>query len=140
MRSLVVSYDDIARRAVAFAHEEGASLGFVATEHILVGLLRAGGGVSDAMVRAGLTAPALRLAARGRSGPPQRGMSGAFTAVAHQALYDALRISREDARGRVRSEHLLRAIVADPRSRASRCLARLGVEPRVLLERMLAPA
>jgi transposase-like protein len=130
-----------ARAAVQLAGEEATALGAVqlGSEHLLLGILRAGDGVAAAALRAaGVTLDGARLAAtptlagddNGR-GPDDR--ASAVTRYARQVFADAMRHAAGDRGHVIAVADLLRAALGDPDGGASRTLAALGVSPDVVL-------
>jgi hypothetical protein len=120
-----------ARDAIVLAQEEARALNhnYVGTEHILLGLMGAEGGLAARLlavvgVQANAVRSALeeRLVGRGATEPPPGPLS--FTPRSKKALELAVREAKEDRSVHVRSEHLLLGIAR----------VREGVAARVLQE------
>jgi ATP-dependent Clp protease ATP-binding subunit ClpA len=117
------------------------------TQHLLLGLLHAGGAAS-VLDRLGVTRDKVR-AANARLFEPAMiaGEDGHERRVvgdgeAEQALIDAGRLAARRGQSQFRTEHLLFCIALDPGSAARRVLGDLGVEPARIkkeLEEWIAP-
>ncbi len=117
------------------------------TQHLLLGLLHAGGAAS-VLDRLGVTRDKVR-AANARLFEPAMiaGEDGHERRVvgdgeAEQALIDARRLAARRGQSQFRTEHLLFCIALDPGSAARRVLGDLGVEPARIkkeLEEWIAP-
>ena len=117
------------------------------TQHLLLGLLHAGGAAS-VLDRLGVTRDKVR-AANARLFEPAMiaGEDGQERRVvgdgeAEQALIDAGRLAARRGQSQFRTEHLLFCIALDPGSAARRVLGDLGVEPARIkkeLEEWIAP-
>ena len=117
------------------------------TQHLLLGLLHAGGAAS-VLDRLGVTRDKVR-AANARLFEPAMiaGEDGHERRVvgdgeAEQALIDAGRLAARRGQSQFRTEHLLFCIALDPGSAARRVLGDLGVEPGRIkkeLEEWIAP-
>ena len=125
-----------ARTAVALAQEEAEEHfghNYIGTEHLLLGLLRAeGGGAAQALGALGVTLDRAReelarVIGEGRGAECPRGRQIPFTPRAKRALEQALREARSRRHGRIGTEHVLLALVADEEGVAARILAELGV-------------
>jgi ATP-dependent Clp protease ATP-binding subunit ClpA len=123
-----------ARAAVQLATEEAAALGAprMGSEHLLLGILRAGDGTAAAALRrAGVTLEAARIAAQptlAGEEPP----SGGITAYARRVFNEALRAAAADPSHMITVTDLLRAALRDPSGGACRTLDALGVSPRAI--------
>lgn len=117
------------------------------TQHLLLGLLHAGGAAS-VLDRLGVTRDKVR-AANARLFEPAMiaGEDGHERRVvgdgeAEQALIDARRLAARRGQSQFRTEHLLFCIALDPGSAARRVLGDLGVDPARIkkeLEEWIAP-
>jgi hypothetical protein len=124
-----------ARDAIVLAQEEARALNhnYVGTEHILLGLLGAEGGLAArALAALGVEASAVRsaleerLVGRGAAEPPPGPLS--FTPRSKKALEFAARAAKEDRSVHVRSEHLLLGIARVREGLAARILQELGAD------------
>ena len=124
-----------ARAAVQLAAEEAAGLGAarMGSEHLLLGILRAGDGFAAATLRAhGVTLDNARAAAQPtlaeeREDPEDP--TPAVTAYARRVFGEALRHAAADPGHLIQVGDLLRAALRDPRGGACRTLGALGVDP-----------
>ena len=124
-----------ARDAIVLAQEEARALNhnYVGTEHILLGLLGAEGGLAARLLAAiGVEANAVRsaleerLVGRGATEPPPGPLS--FTPRSKKGLELAVREAKEDRSVHVRSEHLLLGIARLREGLAARVLRELGAD------------
>ncbi len=134
-------FTDRARRAVVLAQEEARQLGHdhVGTEHILLGMLRDGGGVgASALALLGITREAVRdaVAAAAQGG---RAASGPipFTARAKRSLELALREALQLGFDYIGTEHILLGLIHDDASTAARTLTLLGAGPGEVRQRVI---
>ncbi|NUW42044.1 Clp protease N-terminal domain-containing protein [Nonomuraea rhodomycinica] len=126
-------FTDRARNVVVLSQEEARMLNHdhLGTEHILLGLIREGGGVGAAvLVGTGLTLDEARRQVeesqgRGRSATPER---LAFTPPAIQVLQGANQESLQRGLDYVGTEHILLALVRDSESVAARLLVKHGAD------------
>ena len=122
-----------ARAAVQLATEEASALGAarMGSEHLLLGILRAGDGVGSAALRAnGVTLEAARAAAQptlASDEPPAEGQY-AVTAYARRVFGEALRQAAADPSHVISVADLLGAALRDPRGGACRTLEALSVD------------
>jgi hypothetical protein len=122
-----------ARTAVRFARKEARALGMatLGSEHLLLGVLRAGGATGEALRELGVTLDAARTGALptltdvpGASEPAERrGISTYVRRVLAQSLREA--VARGD--GYIGTDHLLLAALGDPSGGAARTLEAIGV-------------
>jgi Clp amino terminal domain, pathogenicity island component len=133
------------RDAIVLAQEEARALNhnYVGTEHILLGLLSAEGGLAARLLAViGVEANAVRsaleerLVGRGATEPPPGPLS--FTPRSKKALELALREAKEDRSVHVRSEHLLLGIARVREGLAARVLRDLGADYDDLQSRLRA--
>jgi transposase-like protein len=124
-----------ARAAVQLAAEEAAALGAarMGSEHLLLGILRAGDGFAAAALRAhGVTLENARAAAQptlaGEHHEPDD-PTPAVTAYARRVFGEALRHAAAEPGHLIQVGDLLRAALRDPRGGACQTLTALGVDP-----------
>jgi hypothetical protein len=122
-----------ARAAVQLAGEEAAALGAVrmGSEHLLLGILRAGDDVAAAALRAhGVTLDGARAAAQptlALDEPPPEERASQVTAYARRVFNDALREAAADRAHVIGVADLLRSALSDPGGGACRTLDALDV-------------
>jgi ATP-dependent Clp protease ATP-binding subunit ClpA len=120
-----------ARAAVQLATEEASALGAtqMGSEHLLLGILRAGDGVGAAVLRAnGVTLDAARIAAQPTLANDHEPPEGQVTAYARRVFGEALRHAAADPGHVIGVGDLLRAALDDPRGGACRTLEALSVD------------
>jgi ATP-dependent Clp protease ATP-binding subunit ClpC len=137
--SMFERFTDRARRVVVLAQEEARMLNhdYVGTEHILVALIREGGGIAaQALQSLGITAEAARqqveeVVGRGQT-DPQRGHLP-FTPRAKKTLELALREALQLGHNYIGTEHILLGLIREGESKgtspATQVLNGLGVDP-----------
>ena len=129
-----------ARTSVAMAHEVANDLGhgFLGTEHLLVGLFRAGGVASEALTSAfGVTEETVMLRIEEKVGrgtgaetPKQRQGRVTFTPKAKKTLERSLQEALKLGHDYIGTEHILLAIMSSaPDAVARVILEEAGVEP-----------
>lgn len=126
-----------ARHAVHLAREEAAAAGArgVASEHLLLGVLRSGGRACRALEADGVTAEAARacLRAGGEAAHPlRREQDGAGRTV----LAEAAEIARAREASFVEAEHIVLAALNGRDGGALRAITALGVAPAGLRQRL----
>ena len=128
-----------ARRAIQLARDEAATTGArtVASEHLLIGVLRSGGSASVALEAGGVNAEAARRCIRRvngtRNGDGERAEeNGAVRAV----LAEAAKIARERGSRYVEADDLALAALDGPDDGARRAITALGLKPRAVRERL----
>jgi hypothetical protein len=133
-----------ARRSVAFSREEAGALGspVVGTEHLLLGLLRDAAGLpAQALSVLGISIDHARdrveqlggrAAPRGRSASSRLPLSKRARETLEQSLREAVDLGHQH----LGSEHILRALVRDEKSGASRTLTDLGMSAEAVLEQL----
>jgi ATP-dependent Clp protease ATP-binding subunit ClpC len=134
-------FTDRARRAVVLAQEEARELGHdhVGTEHILLGMLRDGGGVAvSALTSLGITREAARaaVAAIVAPGPAPRARIP-FTPRAKRSLELGLREALQLGYDYIGTEHILLGLIHNDKSMAARTLVGLGAEPDAIRQRVI---
>jgi hypothetical protein len=127
-----------ARAAVQLASEEAAALGArrMGSEHLLLGILRAGDSVASAALRAGgITLETARMAAQptlvGEEPPDDR--ASQVTSYARKVFTDALRAAAAEPGHVIAVTDLLKSALSDPNGGACRTLDALGVSPQAVL-------
>ena len=132
-----VNFTQRAQTALRLAQESAAELGhgYVGTEHLLLGLLREGGGVAARVLQsAGLEAETVRTAilrAVGSGIPgalPSQGLTPRFRHIIELALAHAGRLGQDY----VGTEHLLLGLLQEGEGVAIRVLSACGQDPRRL--------
>ena len=137
------SFVQDARRAVALAQEEVRELGHteVGTEHLLLGLLRLGGGLADAVAKPPLAihVDVVRRHVVGLRPATAKPPSGQipFTPGAKQALEQALREALALKDRHIGPEHVLLGIVAVEDDPGARILDELGGDANTLRAALL---
>jgi hypothetical protein len=126
-----------ARHAVRLAREEAADSGarHVASEHLLLGVLRSGGATSSALEAVGVTAEGARQCVRAADGALDRSrgdLSGAVGTVLEQAS----EIARARHASYVEADHIVLAALNGPDGGAPRAIAALGVTQRAVRRRL----
>jgi hypothetical protein len=138
-----------ARAAVQLAGEEATALGAVqmGSEHLLLGILRAGDAQAAGSLRAaGVTLDGARaaatptLAAQAENGVEADDRASAVTRYARVVFGDALRQAAAQPDHSIGVADLLRAALRDPNGGACRTLAALGVRPDQVLSSLARPA
>jgi hypothetical protein len=131
-----------ARAAVQLAGEEATALGAaqMGSEHLLLGILRAGDAQAAAALRAaGVTLDGARAAATptlatpAANGAEAEDRASAVTRYARVVFGEALRHAAAQPGHSISVSDLLRAALRDPDGGASRTLAALGVRPDVVI-------
>jgi ATP-dependent Clp protease ATP-binding subunit ClpC len=134
-------FTDRARQAVVLAQEEARELGHdhVGTEHILLGMLRDGGGVAaSALTSLGVTREAARDAVSAAvSVSPAPSARIPFTGRAKRSLELALREALQLGCDYIGTEHILLGLIHNDSSTAARTLAGLGAQPEVVRQRVI---
>jgi ATP-dependent Clp protease ATP-binding subunit ClpA len=127
-----------ARAAVQLAGEEATALGAarMGSEHLLLGILRAGGAVAVEALRGnGVTLENARAAAQptlaGEEPPDDR--SSQLTVYARRVFTEALRVAAADPSHVIGVADLLRSALSDESGGACRTLDALGVSPEAVL-------
>lgn len=136
-------FSDRSRRVLALAQEEARLLhhGFVGTEHLLLGLVREGGGIAArALDSLGVTLEGVRAGVEDTV-PPSAGPSATasppFTSRAKKALELALHEEQQLGDEDIGTEHLLLGIVRQGDGVAAQVLVGLGVDLDEVRRRVL---
>ena len=143
--SMFERFTDRARRIVVLAQEEARMLNhdYVGTEHILVALIREGGGIAaQALQSLGITEEAARqqveeVVGRGQA-DPQRGHFP-FTPRAKKTLELALREALQLGHNYIGTEHILLGLIREGEgtSPATQVLNGLGVDPNRVRQQVI---
>jgi ATP-dependent Clp protease ATP-binding subunit ClpA len=123
-----------ARHAIQLARDEAIAEGSaaVASEHLLLGVLRSGGGPCRALEAEGITPQALRSCLRTAEDPP----GGPVAAGGRAVLTEAAQIARARHTPCVEAEHIVLAALNGPDGGALRAITALGVTPAAVRERL----
>ncbi|MBQ7725551.1 MAG: ATP-dependent Clp protease ATP-binding subunit, partial [Clostridia bacterium] len=122
-----------ANEAINQAINAAETLGhtYVGSEHLLLGMLRIGGGVAAALLtKSGVTAEKIEELIRSRigCGTPTRLSPDYFTPRAKHVLENAMAVCSQIGKKFVGTEHLLMGILSDGDNYAVRFLEELGVD------------
>ena len=136
-------FTDRARRVVVLAQEEARMLNhdYVGTEHILLGLVREGGGVAaQALESLGITEESARQQVEEIAGPgqpgPQRGHLP-LTPRAKKILQLSMREAIALGHAYIGTEHILLGLVREDDGVAVRVLNNLGVDPNRVRQQVI---
>lgn len=127
-----------ARRVVALAQEAAAELGHgrVGTEHLLLGVLRAGDdAVGPVLAEHGIALEALQERVAALDPGPRR--RSPFSRAAKRALEQSLREAKALGDRFIGTEHILLALAADERAGSLVLLRELGADPDALRASLL---
>jgi ATP-dependent Clp protease ATP-binding subunit ClpA len=124
------------RRAVQLACHEADAAGAdgAASEHLLLGVLRSGGGTSVALEAIGVTGDAVRKCITGATAIPGRG--GEADAAGRAVLAQAAEIARARNARYVDPEHIVLAALDGEDGGAARAVTAIGVTPASVRERL----
>jgi ATP-dependent Clp protease ATP-binding subunit ClpA len=137
--SMFERFTDRTRRVLVLAQEEARMLNrdYVGTEHILVALIREGGGIAaQALQSLGITEEAARqqveeIVGRGQTDPQRRHLP--FTPRAKKTLELALREALQLGHNYIGTEHILLGLIREGEGKgtspATQVLNGLGVDP-----------
>ena len=136
-------FTDRARRVVVLAQEEARMLNhdYVGTEHILVALIREGGGVAaHALESLGITEEAARqqveeIIGRGQQDPPRGHIP--FTPRAKKTLQLSMREAIALGHAYIGTEHILLGLVRLGEGPAMQVLNGLGVDPNRVRQQVI---
>ena len=125
-----------AETAIEQARDAACLLGhsYIGTEHLLLGIVREGGGLGARVLRErGLDEPVLRaavekVAGAGAPGMPEQGLTLGARKAIEKAVADADALGH----GYVGTEHILLGILRQPECSGTRAIAAAGVEPNEL--------
>ncbi|MEV1198412.1 Clp protease N-terminal domain-containing protein [Microbispora rosea] len=126
-------FTDRARQVVILSQNEARTLGHgsIDTEHILLGLLREGGGLAaQVLTSLGLSLEDVRLRVKeivghGQSAPPE---FLPYTAAAGAVLQSSNQESVQRGHDRIGTEHILLALLRDRESVAAQILVACGLD------------
>jgi len=126
-------FSDEARRVVVLAQEEARMLNhnYIGTEHILLGLIREGGGVAARTLESlGISLDAVRQQVEEIIGRGQQAPSGhiPFTPRAKKVLELSLRESLQLGHGYIGTEHILFGLLREGDGVGAQVLVRLGAD------------
>jgi len=126
-------FTDRARRVVVCAQEEARALDhdYIGTEHILLGLVREGGGVAvKALESLGISLETVRQRVEEIIGRGQHTPSGhiPFTPRAKKVMELSLRESRQLGHNYIGTEHILLGLISEGDGVAAQVLTSLGAE------------
>ena len=126
-------FTDRARRVVVLAQEEARMLNhnYIGTEHILLGLIREGGGVAaKALESFGIRQEAVRRQVEEIIGEGQQAPSGhiPFTPRAKKVLELALREALQLGHNYIGTEHILLGLIREGNGVAAQVLVKLGAD------------
>ena len=127
-------FTDRARRVVVLAQEEARMLdhSHIGTEHILLGLIREGGGVAaKALESLGISLQAVRQQVGEIVGRGQQAPSGhiPFTPRAKKVLELSLREALQLGHNYIGTEHILLGLIREGDGVAAQVLVKLGADP-----------
>ena len=126
--------DDAAKRVLGLAEEEARQMrhDWIGTEHMLIALLRADGVAQRALQELGVTLDAVRAGVFKAVPPRETDVAEiSVTPRVKTLLGKAITLAAPVA-DRVKPQHLLLALVADPDGIGSQVLTQLGVTPEKL--------
>lgn len=128
-----ISLSSHARRAVQLAGEEAAAAGApgVASAHLLLGVLRSGGGVSRALEAEGVSHAAARRCLSADATP-----HGAEDGAGRAVLVDAAEIARARHSPCIEVDHIVLAALNGADGGALRAITALGVTPAAVRDRL----
>jgi ATP-dependent Clp protease ATP-binding subunit ClpA len=137
-------FTDRARHVLVLAQEEARMLNHdhVGTEHVLLALIREGGGVAaQALKSLGVTEEAARQQVEQITGPgqagPQPGHDLAFTPGARKTLQLSLREAIALGHGYLGTEHILLGLIRDGEGVAMQVLNGLDVDPNRVRQQVI---
>ncbi|GAB3131410.1 Clp protease N-terminal domain-containing protein [Microbispora hainanensis] len=127
-------FTDRARQVVILSQNEARTLGHysIDTEHILLGLLREGGGLAaQVLTSLGLSLEDVRLRVKETvgHGRPATAEHLPFAPAAHAVLQGSNEESVRRGHDRIGTEHILLALLRDRETVAARVLVACGADP-----------
>ena len=134
-------FTERAQQALAKAQEAAGSFGhsYIGSEHLLLGLLREGGGpAAKALVAAGVTDEALvkQIEDLSGRGTPDASAPQGMTPRTKRIIELSIRAAAQMGTGYVGTEHLLLGILNEGQNVALTALANLKVTPQMLVEKL----
>jgi ATP-dependent Clp protease ATP-binding subunit ClpC len=126
-------FTDRARRVVVLAQEESRLLrhDYIGTEHLLLGLVKAGEGAgATALTELGVSPSAVRHQVESMVGPGEQAPGGhvPFTPRAKKVVELSLREAQQLGDGFIGTEHLLLGMLREGEGVAAQILMKLGVD------------
>lgn len=134
-------FTERAQQALAKAQEAAGSFGhsYIGSEHLLLGLLREGGGpAAKALAAAGVTDDALvkQIEDLSGRGTPDSTAPQGMTPRTKRIIELSIRAASQMGTGYVGTEHLLLGILNEGQNVALTALANLKVTPQMLVEKL----
>ena len=134
-------FTERARQALTLAQEAAASFGhsYIGSEHLLLGLLREGGGpAAKALVAAGVTDEALvkQIEELSGRGTPDAAAPQGMTPRTKRIVELSVQSANEMGTGYVGTEHLLLGILREGQNVALTALANLKITPEILVRKL----
>src|SRR6202050_1430260 len=135
-------FTDRARRVAVLAQEEARMLNhdYIGTEHILLGLIREGGGVAaKALESLGISLEAVRQQVGEIIGQGQQASSGhiPFTPRAKKVLELSLREALQLGHNYIGTEHILLGLIREGDGVAAQVLVKLGADPSRIRQQVI---
>jgi ATP-dependent Clp protease ATP-binding subunit ClpA len=126
------------RQAIRLAREEAAAAGArgLSSGHLLLGVLRSGGGTSSALEAGGVTADATRRCLRSDGDGDSPGDPTGTAETAKAVLAEAAQIARARHARSIEADHLVLAALNGPDGGARRAVTALGVTPAAVRRRL----
>ena len=134
-------FTERARQALTLAQEAAASFGhsYIGSEHLLLGLLREGGGpAAKALAAAGVTDEALvkQIEELSGRGTPDAAAPQGMTPRTKRIVELSVQSANEMGTGYVGTEHLLLGILREGQNVALTALANLKITPEILVRKL----
>ena len=134
-------FTERARQALTLAQEAAASFGhsYIGSEHLLLGLLREGGGpAAKALTAAGVTDEALvhQIEELSGRGTPDSTAPQGMTPRTKRIVELSVQSANEMGTGYVGTEHLLLGILREGQNVALTALANLKITPEILVRKL----
>ena len=134
-------FTERAQQALAKAQQAAGSFGhsYIGSEHLLLGLLREGGGpAAKALAAAGVTDEALekQIEALSGRGTPDASAPQGMTPRTKRIIELSIQSAAQMGTGYVGTEHLLLGILREGQNVALTALANLKVTPQALLDKL----
>ena len=134
-------FTERARQALTLAQEAAASFGhsYIGSEHLLLGLLREGGGpAAKALSAAGVTDEALvkQIEELSGRGTPDAAAPQGMTPRTKRIIELSVQSANEMGTGYVGTEHLLLGILREGQNVALTALANLKITPEILVRKL----
>ena len=134
-------FTERAQKALTLAQEAAGSFGhsYIGSEHLLLGLLREGGGpAAKALTAAGVTEQALvqQIEALSGRGTPDASAPQGMTPRTKRIIELSIQSAAQMGTGYVGTEHLLLGILREGQNVALTALANLKLTPQALAEKL----